>query len=255
MWFFIMTPMIIAGRIEFPIVEERIREYSRIEVYKGYDDCHSVDDTITSSDIDTTWRLNSYMHSQKPEGREVLNKCRETEVILARIPKNMDLAQIPEPQWANIKKEIMSLLLVLMRIHNLKLAKAMKLIHLKRPDLIPILDNFVTLLLTKRNPNGRSPYELAALASTALEIARSDLITNIELLKNVQSRISDLTIPLPLVRIYDIICWTYWKWDLPENNPTGEVSVTRWVADNAAFTGYRPIRQNVVPRTLLRYLN
>ena len=203
--------------------EKRIREYCEIEIYRGYDDCHNVTDEITWEDIKAANRLYAYIG--RLEAEKLVNS-REIPVILSRID-NVDLGDISDYEWLRVRSCLQELLRVCLAIRGVGLAKATKVLHLKRPKLIPILDSYVMSFLLNIDVRNFIPKDrLLKLGVQAIEIVRMDLINNREEFAILQRKLHDLPIPLEKVRLYDILCWTTEKWDIREelNAPYGKPS-------------------------------
>lgn len=208
-----------------PDAEARLREYCGKEVYDGYDNFHSVDNDISMVDIEATKRLNSNIDRyDKNESSALLRRAAELSSLLSRIP-NIDLHELDAPRWQDLQKDIMQLFQIMLKVPGIGLPKAVKILHLKRPKLFPILDSYVVELLTGNNPSSSSDDSLLAeLGVKALGIAREDIITNKETFHRLKQSVEDLPIPLTIVRIYDILCWTHWKWDV-----LGQTGTVRYV--------------------------
>lgn len=224
------------GKLLFPYSEERIREYCELEVYYGYDDFHSIDNTITKRDIEATKRIFStidqYGHS---ESISILNST-EIPAVLSKIP-DLELGEVSDSNWRKMKEDIASLFNAFHEINYVGLAKTAKILHLKRPHLFPILDSYVVEFLTGVKRSDLSTNRsLTSLGVHALEIARKDITQEIIRFKQLQRALYDLSIPLTIVRMYDILCWTTWKWDV-----LGKRQTTKWIPTSSGYirqTGY-----------------
>ena len=75
-----------------------------------------------------------------------------------------------------------------------------KLLHIKRPRLIPICDSFVAATMEKRAWDAEST---ASLILAIREAGRS----NVEVLKTISSRLESIGFLRPLVRILDVLRW------------------------------------------------
>lgn len=224
------------ARLLFPYPDKRIREYCELEVYRGYDDFHSIDDTVTRKDIEATKRIFSMIDQHgHSESISILNSPAIPRA-LSRVP-DKEIGNIPDPEWHTIRQTIGSLFDVFHNIGYVGLAKTAKILHLKRPHLFPILDSYVVEFLTDiKLPDVAHGHSLTDLGMRALEIARKDIISNLASFRQLQQVLSDLPIPLTIARMYDILCWTTWKWDMLGNRQT-----TRWIPTGASFnkvTGY-----------------
>jgi len=214
--------------------EERIREYCDIEIYQGYDDCHNITNKISWNDIHVADKLYAnIMRFWRPAAEEMV-KSSEIPSLLQRIENN-DLGDITDFEWSDAKSRIRELLQSLLSIHGVGLAVATKVLHLKRPKLIPILDSYVMKFLLGSDIAQISKKTLFEHGMRALEIARKDLSDNREVFNILQNNLHDLPIPLEKVRLHDILCWTTEKWDI-----RGET--------NAPFgTAHRSLRVKTLP--------
>ncbi len=194
--------------------EDRIREYCEIEIYQGYDDKHSITNKITRSDVDAANKLYAMIDRyDKDESKRILEYSPDLESI-----PNLDLENISDPEWKILKNKIKQIFYKFISIKGVGLAKTVKLLHLKRPGLFPIFDSHVVKFLTGVDAGDFEwPLEQAKVGIQTLEIARKDIMNNIEILSNTQQNITDLPIPMTNARLYDILCWTEEKWVVRKN--------------------------------------
>jgi len=213
-----------SGRVLFPCPEERIREYCELEVYHGYDDLHSVDNRITKRDIEASKRIFSMIDQHGHSESVAILNSPEIPARLSKIP-DVELGEISDLDWGEIRARIISLFDAFHEIKYVGIAKTAKILHLKRPHLFPILDSYVVELLTEENPsNVSNQHSFTDTGMRTLDIARKDIIQNITEFRKVQRSLFDLPISLTMVRMYDILCWTTWKWDV-----LGKRQTTRWI--------------------------
>lgn len=214
--------------------EERVREYCDIEIYQGYDDCHDITNKISWKDIQVADRLYANIMRFWRLAAEEMVKSSEIPVFLRRI-ENTDLGDIPDSEWSKVKSRFRELLRTLLNIRGVGLAVATKVLHLKRPKLIPILDSYVMRFLLGLDINQIPKTALLEYGMQAFEVARRDLSENRQAFNTLQNNLRDLPIPLENVRLYDILCWTTEKWDI-----RGET--------NAPFgTAHRSLRDQKLP--------
>lgn len=193
-------------------LEKRIREYISIEIYKGYDDCHSIDDQISMDDIDAANRLFARISNQAAEN---LINASDIPTLLRKI-ENQNIENLNDAEWNETKKNLERLFNACLDNMGVGLAVATKVLHLKRPSLIPILDSFVMQFLLDVDTSSISKERQLRQGIKACDIIRSDLINNRETFETLQKNLSDLPIPLESVRLYDILCWSTEKWDIRE---------------------------------------
>ena len=202
--------------VEFHRPQDRIREYCAIEVYRdrnyagGYDDHVNVTDGVSREDFEAANNIRAGLTLM--DQRRILGNA-ELSPRLAAV-RDMDLGEVGDDQWDSVKRGIGSVLSALLSVPNLDLSKAMKIFHVKRPHLVPVLDSLVVRFLTGNDTdqNRFSQEELMRIGIAALEAARTDLRENSAAFAELEERLADLPTPLPVVRLYDILCWTQEKW-------------------------------------------
>ena len=201
--------------------EERIREYCEVEVYRdinyvgGYDDRHSVTDAVTGDDLEAADNL--YARLGALDKMRILHD-EKIPPLLAAV-RDVELGEVREEDWEGVRAGFGALVAEFLSIRYVKLAKATKILHLKRPHFVPILDSPVVKFLTGTDmeANEFSAEELLHLGLLSLGIARADIAGNGAAFDELQQRLSDLPTPLTRVRMYDILCRTEQKWVRDEN--------------------------------------
>lgn len=192
-------------------IENRIREYCQVEIYHGYDDYHEVNNTITLENINAANKL--FARISKPAAERIIH----SEMIrnsLAVIDYR-ELGEISEEEWRDYKEKLYNLFLSFFSIKGAGIAVATKILHLKRPKLIPILDSFVVKFLTEIDTqNVLDKQHLAEIGVKTIGVIREDIRRNLESFTKLRQRLSDLPIPLSKVRLYDILVWSTEKWDI-----------------------------------------
>ena len=201
------------GSICFPWPERRVREYCSLEAYRGYDDFHSVDCVVSPRDIDASRRLHPDKVRFGNESQFVVNS-RGIQRALGRVP-DAEIDVLSDDEWAGLREACGTLLGEFTAIPGVGLAKAGKVLHLKRPHLFPAMDSFVIELLTgaPTAPKGKQ----VELGLKTMDTVRADIRANAPAYFTLQQRLADLPIPLTRVRMHDILCWSYWKWDRLRN--------------------------------------
>ena len=210
----------LANGAVFTHPEERIREYCEIEVYRdvgyrgGYDDHHRVDNRVTHEDLEAANNLYALLTVQD---RQRIVHDQRIPVLLAGVA-DVDLGSLTDESWREVEGAVSLLLAEFLSIPDVKLAKATKVLHLKRPHLFPVLDSFVLkFLMGTYATNLFLEEEWFAMGMKAFAIARADITANRPAFDELQKRLSDLPTPLTTVRLYDILCWTQEKWVNREN--------------------------------------
>lgn len=203
--------------IVFENPESRIREYCAVEIYQGYDDKHNINDHISQGDIDAANRLYAMINRyDKTESRRLLQHDKIISNFLASIP-NKDLFAFPETEWDSLKENIRELLAQFLSIRGIALAKATKILHLKRPRVFPVLDRFVIRFLLGVDVSNVEKDRQLDVGINAFEKVRETIADQKSEFTKLAEQTSDLPIPLTPVRMFDILCWTAEKWDIVGN--------------------------------------
>ncbi len=205
--------IILAGRYEIVNPEERVRDYCRVEIYRGYDDQHSVDNTITENDVRAANRLFARI---KPDvAKELINSNRLRDALVN--VRNIPLGEMSPEEWEIERKSVASLLECACSIKGVRLAVATKIFYLKRPKLFPILDSFVVKFLLGVELDKIHKSEHPRIGLEAMEVIQNDLLKYRLEFQSLREKLNDLPIPLEDVRIYDILAWSTEKWDVRGN--------------------------------------
>ena len=195
--------------------EERIRDYCKIETYAGYDDCHEINNTISMANVRAANKLFARISNEV-----ALRMMRSGKITddLAAID-NGALGEIDVEYWKDYREKLRKLLLSFTSVKGVGIAVATKILHLKRPQLIPILDSFVVKFLLGVDTGEISDKQrLVEIASNAFEIVRADIKENQAGFITLRENLADLPIPLETVRLYDILVWSTEKWDVRGNS-------------------------------------
>jgi len=199
--------------VEITNPEKRIREYCDIEIYQGYDDQHNIGNQISSNDIDVANKLYAMIDRYDPNESLRILQSSSIPTLLASV-RNSDLS-MSNMEWATERENIRLLLREFLSISGIGLAKATKILHLKRPRLFPILDRYVVKFLTGVDiAIIVNKSHLLKVGMDVLDISRSSILHNREAFYKLQQQLNDLPIPLTTVRLFDILCWTTEKWDV-----------------------------------------
>jgi len=194
--------------------ESRIREYCEIEEYRGYDDKHSINNVISKEDILSANNLYAMIDRyDNTESSRLLNHSERIKENLAKVP-NKDIFAVSCEEWREVKSNIKALLTDFLSIKGIGLAKATKILHLKRPNLFPVLDSFIIKFLLDIEIAEVEKTNHVEIGLKALELTRWIIIKQEAAFRDLDSQMSDLPIKLTPVRLFDILCWTTEKWDI-----------------------------------------
>lgn len=206
------------GDIVFEDPQSRIREYCeieiQIEIHHGYDDKHNINNLISEDNIRAANELYAMINVyDKNESERLLSCSQSISALLSAVP-NIDLYAVSDKDWPKLRSNIKALFTKFLSIKGFGLAKATKILHLKRPNLFPILDSFIIKFILDCNISDLRKSSQIEIGLQALEHAR-ELIgkQKVEFEKLVEQT-KDLPIPLTPVRMFDILCWTAEKWDI-----------------------------------------
>ena len=147
----------------------------------------------------------------KTESRRILDQSRKLSPFLAEI-QTKPIYDYNDKEWANLKPRIKKLLEIFVSIYGVNVAQALKILHLKRPELFPVLDSYVMQFLTGKKVSSSKRDIL--LASQSLDLSRELIQSQINEFIQLQNNVNGLSIPLTIVRLFDILCWSTYKWDI-----------------------------------------
>jgi hypothetical protein len=200
--------------IVFEKPENRIREYCEIEIYYGYDDKHTVDNVLTKDDICNANHLHAMIDRYNPnESANLLKNTTKIGQVLEVVPR-VDIFALTNEEWSFAKTAIEKLFAEFLSVDGIGLAKTTKILHLKRPNLFPVLDRLVMMFLLNCDISETSKSRQIELAIEALENTRECLIKQEDAFRHLVADLEDLPIALTPVRIFDILCWSTEKWDI-----------------------------------------
>jgi hypothetical protein len=161
-------------------------------------------DQITTADItaiNTTMRA----RSSHKNWEEIAN--RELDWLVA-IEPTLDLLATDDEQWRDAHGAQLSNTALRATIGRGRGPSVVtKVLHLKRPNLFPVLDDFVAVMLGMNMPGDASPGRRAEIASVLMTHLREQGRANLSALTAIQSRLRAEGISRPLVRILDAIVW------------------------------------------------
>ena len=200
--------------VVFQDPQTRIREYCRIEIYQGYDDKHAINNILSKEDIEAANNLYAMIDRyDNTESKRLLNHSDAIAHFLLSIP-NREIYIISNEEWSTIRKNISRLLAEFLSLRGFGLAKATKILHLKRPSLFPVLDSFVVKFLLGVDISVTGKNRQVNIGLQAIEEARKIVTDQKKEFQELAKDLSDLPIPLTLIRMFDILCWTTEKWDI-----------------------------------------
>src|SRR5271157_200696 len=199
----------------FNCPEARVREYTEIEVYEAYDAFHNSESKVTESDINAArclyaWPEETSMHRASQDAMKGDERIRE---CLSET-RDSYLGDIGEQDYQETRTEISALVSSFMSIDWVGPAVATKILHLHKPNLIPIIDSHVLLFLTGTDTQNISKSKQVDLVLYAIDVIWKNLRANRDVLGPLSQDLGTLQFPLTKLRIHDILTWTLWTWDI-----------------------------------------
>lgn len=215
--------------------QSRIREYCEVEICQGYDDRHSINHRITQRDIDAANELFAMIgRYDKSESKRLLRHTKSISSLLSSIP-NVDIYVVSAEEWIELRSKIEKLLAQFLSVKDVGLAKATKILHLKRPNLFPVLDSLVIKFILNINISEVDKGAQLGIGLQALERIRKIMVEQKVEFEKLVEQTRDIPITLTPVRMFDILCWTAEKWDI-----RGVLNAPYGVPRKSLLTFFRP---------------
>ena len=127
---------------------------------------------------------------------------------LAAIPADLDLIATENAEWDRIgAAELVSAAIAACTRLGIGLARATKVLHLKRPNAFPVLDRFVLEVMGVSVPGRPSVADLVALGRQMTAAVRREGRANLGPLRCIQVALAGDGVELSLARIFDIALW------------------------------------------------
>jgi len=127
---------------------------------------------------------------------------------LRNIPFKLDIMQAEEKDWVTANGDALLSQAIAACIHpGIGLASATKMLHLKRPYLVPILDRFVAEMMGVNLPDNPSVTQRVAIGQRLAAAIRREGRRNIQVLRRIQEEFISEGIERTLIRIFDGILW------------------------------------------------
>ncbi len=168
------------------------------------------DNNLQKQDIRAANLLNARMRQTAQEA--LLRKGRSINDALTLVPNNLDLSKAGEnsPVWQNIQK----LLEMMCAVDYVGLASATKVLHKKRPRLIPILDAVIQRYYIQTSHVGHPPTDLASHSSYEADLGvwltrclRQDLLSCEPEISELCGMLRTLRAELTPVRVLEVLIW------------------------------------------------
>ena len=127
---------------------------------------------------------------------------------LREIPFDLDIVEANEEEWEAANGDALLSAAVAACIQpGIGLAGATKLLHLKRPRLVPILDQLVAEMMGVNLPDSPTVKQRVAIGHRLATAIRREGRRNIQVLQRIQAELAKGDIDRPLIRIFDAVLW------------------------------------------------
>jgi hypothetical protein len=137
----LITELRIASGLEIRGVHDKF-DYLRKSGYREYDSAPvEPDSELRASEASLCVWLNSRISGN--DLAEIWKNRPQIEHALRDVPNDVDLLGLSDSRFADLADVILRVIRLTI-CHRVKLSKATKILHKKRPLLIPILDNIIT---------------------------------------------------------------------------------------------------------------
>jgi hypothetical protein len=157
-----------------------------------------IDDVIA---MNTTMRARSAHSAWRP----ILDN---DQAWLGAIPFDLNIVQAGEEEWTTVNGDALLSQAISACIHpGIGLASATKVLHLKRPHLVPILDRLVAEMMGVNPPDSPDVAQRIAVGQRLASTIRREGRRNIYILRRIQTELASEGIERTLIRILDAILW------------------------------------------------
>jgi hypothetical protein len=168
--------------------------------YQKYDKAFVPQDSVLSrNDIILSRKIGSRLSDRSVE--DVLSDSLTINTLLSDIPASANLSESDVP-W-DVLKRIYS---ILVQISGVRISIATKILHKKRPALVPVLDNEVAKYLRSVESLTSDRVEEGIALTQSF---KRELEVNIEALTCVRTALKKRGLELTEVRLLDIYIWAY----------------------------------------------
>ncbi len=199
-------------------IEEGEAEYGRDIVQ--YDPCVNPSDEITTADVDAALRVAGIGALKAADIKRGVKSKRAVANALSKIEYRADLFAMAEAETlALVGGPLRELITSLAAIKGVDVAVASKILHLKRPALVPILDRYVFTFYSYIYHAGRKARNVET-AVRLLKDFRGDGLINLNVLTALARRINDAAnkklppgqqVALTPARVLDRVIWRHIK--------------------------------------------
>jgi len=196
-----------SGRITNP--HERLLSFCQAE-YAYYDAIPSVDaHRIQPLDVLVTVAMNSFVNDAAKVRGVHQGMAANVDHLLHTLPEDANLVDLE--RW---REPLRELLHAAIQVRGVLIPVATKVLHRKRPSLIPMLDNVVLgyYLNTDAHrvllPRAQDKAKATDVAMTALDLFRADLVRGGDAIDALRASLEGEGFTLSPVRILELMVWT-----------------------------------------------
>jgi len=186
--------------VDYPLAKLRAFAEEEYATYDGV--ATTLDSSITIHDITLSVMMNSWLMAVG--GRSIYRARERVGRALEHIPSDVSLLDGDEAiPW----QKIGALFSEFETISGAKLAVATKILHKKRPELIPMLDTQVRLYYERAFPDRDWRLSLGSLAVALLRSFRDDLVAARQQVSVLRDELVPAGFPLTHVRVLEALIW------------------------------------------------
>jgi len=186
----------------------------------AYDPYVNLNDEIDTADVEAALRI-ARIRAAKPDAiRRAIDKNPAVANALSRIELAADLFALDDAETLELVEGPLSELITLLaEVKGVDVAVASKILHLKRPALVPILDRYIYTFYSYIYHTGKKARN-AETAVRLLREIRADGRNNLNVLNGLAERINVVadeklppgqTVALTPVRVLDHVIWRHIK--------------------------------------------
>lgn len=209
--------MILASKLDIPCPESLLGDYV-CRFYSWYDGQYvSQDCTLSEDNIWLSRELGSRLTYCERDA--ILAKGSKIGDKLQDIPSDVDLLDIPEGGKIPGERALSELITIMCNIPGVKLAKTAKIIHKKRPGLIPVLDSVVECHYWPRWVPSVPGRRWGDYAIALIRTFHRDMHSVAGELREMRDQAGERGTPLTPCRILDILIWSVKTNRLAGNGP------------------------------------
>jgi hypothetical protein len=129
------------------------------------------------------------------------------EEALAKIPANIDLLDVASNESIPGVDGIAQAITELCNTPRVNLSVSTKILHKKRPGLIPILDRFVELHYYPRWYSNHAKASWGSYAVDLIQMVHDDMLSVRNELRDLESELQNTKTPLTPCRILNVLTW------------------------------------------------